>query len=81
MKLFSIEVPIVATAYIKADSADEARTIARGLEGSALYLPDEWEGQVDISGKDNDDPDLPDISLSPAMTILETDETADLVEG
>lgn len=58
-KLFQIDVPVYATAYIRAESADQAREIALGLNGHAFSDYD----CVD----DNESP--PDISFSSALTI------------
>ena len=65
MKLYAIDVTIHATAYVKADSADEARNKA------VATLKDR---QADLVGSHTselryDDPALPEVSLSPAMTI------------
>ena len=69
-QLFSIDVRMYATAYIRADSAEEATAIAKGLKDSAMEVATDSGGDVEISGLQFDDPDLPDISLSPAMTIV-----------
>lgn len=66
--LYSVEVMICATAYIKAGSGDEALKIAAGLKDDSLELL-EQDGEVPISGKRFGDRDLPSVSLSPAMTI------------
>lgn len=69
MNLYTIELKICATAYIKAGNADEALTMAKDLVGDGIELtPDEY-AELPISGKRFDDEDLPEISLSPAMTI------------
>jgi hypothetical protein len=68
MKLYSIEIQICATAYIKAESAEEAMKIAKELKGDILEI-DEQDGELPISGREYDNPNLPDISLSPAMTV------------
>jgi hypothetical protein len=69
MNLYSINVRIYATAYIKADSEREARRIARELKGDVLQLREDEDAELPISDRQYDDPDLPDVSLSPAMTI------------
>ena len=68
MKLWSIDIQICATAYIKAESPKEAMEIAKGLKDSNPIILNS-EGDVEVSGLDYDDPDLPNVSLSPAMTI------------
>lgn len=81
MNVYSIDVMICATAYIKAETEAEAQAIALGLKDSALELY-EQEGEVPISGKDLDNPDLPDVSFSPAMSVKGPVEgvTVDLAE-
>lgn len=68
MNLYSIEMKICATAYIKAKSADEAIEIAKSLANLCPDIADH-SGDVPISGGALSDPCLPDVSLSPAMTI------------
>lgn len=68
MNLYSIDVQIAATAYIKANSEAEARAKAAALKDENPAILDS-EGDVEISGASFDDPSLPDVSLSPAMTI------------
>ncbi len=78
--LYSIDIQIWATAYIKADSAKEAEAIARAFKGYTLEL-EEQDGEVPISGQRYSNPDLPDVSLSPAMTIVGPEgQQAELVE-
>lgn len=84
VNLYAIEIKVCATAYVKAKSAAEARDIAR-----ERFAPDQGGLHVHadadiISGLDYDDPDLPDISVSPEMTfhgMWSERETVDLVEG
>jgi len=59
--IYSIDVIIYATAYIRADSPEEALEEAKANKNSDF---DDFE----ICGLSLDDPDLPDFSLSPAMT-------------
>jgi hypothetical protein len=73
MNVYSIDVRVYATAYIKANSAEEALEIAKGLKDSALEV-DDAGSDVEISGAMLDDPDLPDVSLSPAMTVVGPDD-------
>jgi hypothetical protein len=73
MNVYSIDVRIVATAYIKAESEAEAKQIAAAqLAGSQLCLPDrvsQPEGCVEIFGLEYSHPDMPAVSLSPAMSV------------
>jgi hypothetical protein len=69
MKVFSTDLRLYATAYIVAETQEEADKIARDLAGSTLEMPDGycgdglevWGGSFNI--------DMPELSLSPAMTI------------
>ena len=69
-KVYSVDVKICATAYIKAKSAAEARTKALALKDKCLDVEDGVEGnsEIEISNLRFDDPALPNVSLSPAMT-------------
>lgn len=71
MKLYSVDVRVVATAYIKADSKEDAIQKARSLHGDCLEVEPGDECEIEISGLAFDDPDLPEISLSPTMTVWE----------
>ena len=78
-KVYSIGVALYATAIVKADSEADALRIARKLKGRALVGQLAIDGgDVLTSGLEFDDTDLPDVSLSPALTLggLEYDETA-----
>jgi hypothetical protein len=66
--LYRVEVKLCATAYIKADSADEALNIAYDLRDSTVCAGSGWVGDLPISEEYLDSPDLPNVSLSPAMT-------------
>jgi hypothetical protein len=71
MPVYRIDVQIAGTAYIKADSEAEAAEKAKTLNDTTLMLQNvlaEGENEVPISGRQFNDPDLPEISLSPAMS-------------
>lgn len=68
--LYTVDLMIAATVYIKADTLDEAKTKLRDLHQKALELGEDSHQQVPISGASYDSPKLPEASLSPAMTIL-----------
>lgn len=72
MKLWSIDVRVYATAYIKAETEEEALKIAKGLKDDCLSAED--GGDVEFSGLALDNPNLPDVSISPVMTIVGPDE-------
>lgn len=67
-KVYSIQFEVAATAYIRADNAADAKQIALKLQGLGLEVKDAG-GDVEISGLAFDDPALPAVSLSPAMTM------------
>lgn len=73
-KLFSVDVAIVATAYIVAESEAEAQEIANGLSDQALEFSSRQQhvgvdDEIIITGETYN-ADMPEISLSPAMTLL-----------
>ncbi len=76
-KLFSIDVRLYATAYIKAETEAAALEIAKGLSGSCLEMHEDMDAELPISGKDFESEDLPDVSLSPAMTVHGPNEDAE----
>lgn len=66
-KVFSVEVALCATMYVRAATAEEAAEKARAFVEDGGF---DLDGQPDvISGKQLDDPNLPEVSLSPAMTL------------
>lgn len=68
MKLYQVEMKLCATAYIKASSKQEALAKAQALKDLSPTILDHY-ADVPVSGLDFDNPDLPEISLSPAMCI------------
>lgn len=77
MPVFSIDVPIVATAYIRAATAEEAERIAsKQLHYAVLHAVATSGSEVLISGAAFDSPDLPEVSLSPAMSVYNPSEYA-----
>lgn len=79
LNLYSIDVSMVGTAYVKAKSPEEARRLleeAVKADGS-VYVDNDAESTMPICGKSFDNPQLPTISLSPAMTILSVNEGHD----
>lgn len=77
-KLFHADVVIYGTAYVKAETAEEAARIARE-KLSQQEVPLE---EVDdfIVGLRFDDPRLPDVSLSPVATTAKGSELLPLFE-
>lgn len=74
MRLYSIDVKVYATAYIKADNEKAALEIARYLKNDTFECGNPLDSEVPVVGLDFDDPDLPEVSLSPVMTIHGPDE-------
>lgn len=72
MAIFSIGVAIFATAYIRADTEEEALEIAKSLKGEELNMRTGVVGdlggeEIAITGEQFG-PDMADVTLSPAMT-------------
>ena len=67
--VFDFDVRICGTAYIRAETEEAAREIVRGMRLDSLELIEDREAEIPISGQHLDDENLPDVSLSPAMTI------------
>lgn len=83
MKLFSITVKLAATAYIKADSEEEAMEILTDRVGDGSdYKYGEEDVREVIDGSEFN-VNMPDFSLSPAMTYygpFDSEECLDEVE-
>ena len=69
MNIYSVDIRIWATTYVRAKSQAEAFRIARGLTGTSIELRDDPHTNIPICGCEFDNPDLPDISLSPIITL------------
>jgi hypothetical protein len=71
--LYSIDIQLCGTLcgtlYFRASSANQVREIVEGLKHTALFVQDDGNSETEISGLSKDDPALPDISFSPAMTV------------
>lgn len=76
MKLYQTDIPVWATVYVKAESEEAAKKKVLELAGLCINEHD-GESEVEFSSQRFDDPDLPEISLSPAMTI----GTPDQIDG
>lgn len=63
MKIYSIDVKLAATAYVRAKDEKEARRMVKNFATNVF----EFRGEG-ISSLEFDDRRLPDVSLSPAMT-------------
>lgn len=65
MTIYSIDLKVAATAYVRANSKEEAIKALKdeiGKHGTDII-------DFETSERKFDDPELPDISLSPAMTV------------
>ena len=80
MNFYNIDVKLYATLYIKAETAEAAQVMAQGIRGFDLEVPDDQGSELPIVGYQFDDPRLPVLSLSPAMTIEGPVEYVSLVE-
>ena len=72
MGVYRIEVDIKATAYVRADSPAEAQAMLLAHDGHGIEFASRDQPiseEMWISGRQYDDPDLPALSLSPAMTL------------
>ena len=81
MPIYGIDIKVYATAYIRADNEQQAAERAASLENVVLQVCDNGS-EVAISDRAFADPALPDLSLSPAMTIAgpEDDDEPELLE-
>ena len=75
MNVYSVDIPVWATTDIKAENEEQALEKLKKLGAACLELqttdwaePDD-EVEVHVSAVRFDDPALPELSLSPAMTI------------
>jgi hypothetical protein len=68
MKVYAVEVKICATLYVRATDEATALKLAAQTSGDMLQVRDDGGSEIDISGAPLNDPALPEISLSPAMT-------------
>ena len=68
--MWSIDVQIAGTLYVRAPNAAKALAMAKqALEGGAGLEVEDICSEIAISGLRYSDPDLPAVSLSPAMTV------------
>lgn len=78
MPLYSADVPMFATVYVKAKNAAEAQRKIAALRETGFEMSEDEEAEVPITGKDYADPDLPDISLSPCVSFGRVPQKASL---
>jgi hypothetical protein len=76
LNVWSIDVKIYGTAYIKAETAEEALKIAQALKGEAIQFSDRRQQvseDIFVTGE-RYTKDLPPVSLSPVMELHGPDE-------
>lgn len=78
--LYSVDLMIAATVYIKADTLEEAQTKLGQLHHTALELREDRHQQLPITGCSYDNPQMPKVSLSPAMTVHVEQNDIDALE-
>lgn len=66
MNVYSIEMQIVATLYVKAEAPEEALEIARGCNMNTVNMA---SGEVGVSSEPLDSSSLPDVSFFPVATV------------
>ncbi len=66
MPVYQIDLKVAATAYVRANSKEEA---IQALKEETRFPRGADYDDFEISGARLDSEDLPDISLSPAMTV------------
>lgn len=76
MSIYRIEAQAAVTLYVRARNKAEALRLAHDTRGGCAFADASDQG-VAFSGLQFDDPDLPIISLSPALTITGVDDTAE----
>lgn len=69
MSLYAFDITLHATVYVKAETAAKARRAANLFTGNGLQLAIHEDAALPISDRKYEDPSLPDVSLSPAVTI------------
>lgn len=80
MKLYQADIPIWATAYVRANSPEEAKAkIIAAAKDRAFEFEEDDDEELPISGKSFDDPELPDVSLSPAMSTGSDEEMNQII--
>jgi hypothetical protein len=73
--IWSVDLRVWATAYVQADTREEAEALIRSeLLGSGLEVKAVYGCDVEISGLPFDHPDMPEVSISPAMSIDDNQE-------
>jgi hypothetical protein len=69
MNVYSREVMICATVYVKASSAEAADKALCKIQGYSLSTDTDSDGETPVFGGKYNAPKMPKISVSPVMTI------------
>lgn len=68
-KVYSCDIRIAGTVYVRAKTLKQAKELIAAIYGNALHVSEGEYEDVIISGARLDDPELPEISLSPCFTV------------
>jgi hypothetical protein len=81
MKVFQIDVRLYGTVFIRAETREEAEKKLTAVKGDWLAMDGGGES-IEVSGADLDSDDLPEVSLSPAFTLIgpDADESLEVAE-
>lgn len=77
MPIYNVPITIYATAYVRAESEEKALELAKTLSDTN-FLSDGTDDRV--SDKQFGDPELPDVSISPAMTFADPEGYIEEIE-
>jgi hypothetical protein len=81
-KVFSADIMVCMTVYVVAETEEDACKQVQAFhgEGGEMRTGDEFISGLPVSEARYSDPDFPDISISPAVTVYAEDLTAYFVE-
>lgn len=82
MNIYRVPIIIAGSAYVLASSMIEAQRAVGMMSDMSIEVQEDETQEVPISGRRLDDPDLPDVSISPAMTVIgiEPESSPELVD-
>lgn len=80
MNVYSFEVVLHATLYVKAENKAEALLLATSAADGAVIEVNHASGDIEVSGRMYSDPELPEVSLTPAMSVGAVNPLGDFVE-
>lgn len=80
--IYSVNVMICATIYVVAESEDDAtqQVQAFHMDGGTLSNDDEIIDGVPVSGMEFNNPNFPEISMSPAVTVYAENLSAEYAD-